>query len=208
MSGLVEHDVMKLLLATGNTHKTREFAEILGPTFEVVDLRTLPPAPEVEETGATFEENAALKAEAASRRTDLLVVADDSGLEVFALGGAPGIRSARYAGPKATDAANVARLLQELHAAGATSGASGRFRCALAVARAGALLRTFHGEVNGEVVDRPQGIGGFGYDPVFIPSGFDVTFAELPPRTKNEVSHRARAIAELRKYLSSGVVGL
>ncbi len=193
---------MNLLLATRNAHKTAEFAQILGGEFIVSDLRSLPDALEVEETGNTFEENAILKAVAASRRTKMLVVADDSGLEVEALGGAPGIRSARYAGEHATDAQNVTKLLTELRRArGSASDANARFCCALAIARSGVAIATIAGEVRGSIVSAPAGEAGFGYDPVFVPEGFQETFAELGAETKNRISHRARAVAELRRYL-------
>lgn len=191
----------KLLLASRNPHKTTEFAEILGAPFEILDLTAIVAAPEVEETGSTFTENAILKAEAASRRSDMLVIADDSGLEVAALDGQPGVRSARYAGRGATDAENVAKLLRELRCAGTASGAAARFVCVLALARDGKILRTFQGEVAGTIVDPPRGAGGFGYDPVFVPVGFEATFAGLPAEVKNRISHRAQAIAGLRGFL-------
>jgi XTP/dITP diphosphohydrolase len=190
----------QLLLATRNSHKTREFAEILGDGFEVRDLAELAELPAVEETGLTFEANAILKAVETSRQFEALVVADDSGLEVDALRGAPGIYSARYAGERATGAANVAKLLAELsrHAAGPCSA---RFRCSLALARRGEVLRTFQGVVEGTIVGEPRGSAGFGYDPVFQPHGFNQTFAELSPVEKNRISHRAQAIRLLRTEL-------
>ena len=192
---------MNLLLATRNAHKTAEFAQILGGEFIVSDLRSLPDALEVEETGNTFEENAMRKAVAASRLTKMLVVADDSGLEVEALGGAPGIRSARYAGENATDAENVAKLLAELDSVCDISEAKARFYCALAIARNGEAICTVAGEVRGKIIRQARGNNGFGYDPVFVPEGFRETFAALPVDTKNAISHRARAIAALQNYL-------
>jgi XTP/dITP diphosphohydrolase len=192
--------VYRLLLATRNSHKTREFAEILGPGFDVCDLAEAVEFPVVAETGLTFEANAILKAVEASKHRHGLIVADDSGLEVDALQGAPGIYSARYAGEHATGAANVAKLLGELAECG-PGPRSARFRCALALAQEGALVGTFDGMVEGTIVDAPRGDGGFGYDPVFEPRGYDQTFAELSSDEKNRISHRAQAIRSLRVAL-------
>ena len=151
----------RFLLATRNPHKTREFSEILGEEFVVRDLSAEPDAPSIEETGTTFEENAILKAVAISKRVPGLVVADDSGLEVDALGGAPGIYSARYAGPDAKDNDNIARLLLELRKLSIERPYWARFRCVLALARDRKLLDTFVGVVEGAIVESPRGIGGF-----------------------------------------------
>jgi XTP/dITP diphosphohydrolase len=208
---------MELLLATRNTHKTREFSELLGNEFTISDLSGETTAP-IEETGSTFAENAILKAVAASQRRQssraadrpafaelrrgkhLLVVADDSGLEVDALDGAPGIFSARYAGANATDEENVRELLREL---AQHSQRSARFRCVVALARDGELLGTFEGSVEGVIVDLARGVGGFGYDPVFRPNGFDKTFAELTAAEKNRISHRAQAARKLAAFLKT-----
>lgn len=196
---------MDLLLATRNVHKTREFAEILGDKFKLRDLSALEEAPAIEETGRTFAENAILKARAVAQDRQLLVVADDSGLEVDALGGAPGIYSARYAGDNATDKDNVDKLLSELTRRNVPSHErSARFRCAIALARAGKLIGAFEGTAEGVIVDLARGAGGFGYDPIFLPDGFDKTFAELPAETKNRISHRAKAIVSLRDHLEAG----
>jgi XTP/dITP diphosphohydrolase len=190
---------MELLLATRNAYKRREFAELLGDDFEISDLSTSA-GPPIEETGDTFMENAVLKAVVASQDRQLLVAADDSGLEVNALDGAPGILSARYAGDNATDRANIDKLLRELEG---RSERSARFRCVIALARGGKSLGTFEGRINGIIVDPPRGENGFGYDPIFVPNGFDKTFAELPSEIKNQISHRARAIRALRAGLSA-----
>ena len=190
----------QLLLATRNSHKTREFAEILGDRFDVHDLANVAELPAVTETGLTFEANALLKAVEASKHSPELVVADDSGLEVDALQGAPGIYSARYAGEGATDADNVAKLLAELTACN-PGPYSARFRCSLALAQGGKILKTFDGVVEGTIVDTPRGRGGFGYDPVFQPQGFEQTFAELSATEKNRISHRAGAIRLLQTAL-------
>jgi XTP/dITP diphosphohydrolase len=210
---------MDLLLATRNAHKAREFRELLGNEFKVSDLSALPEIALPEETGRTFEENAILKAVAVSqlrqpsRAEDrqvqdrhLHVLADDSGLEVEALSGAPGIFSARYASQRATDKQNVDKLLRELERIGALEAfrRRARFRCALALARNGKLLSTFEGIIDGTIVDLPRGSGGFGYDPVFVPNGFDKTFGELRPELKNQISHRARAVRELCVALQLG----
>ena len=192
----------QLLLATRNAHKTREFSEILGDEFEVRDLSAEPGAPEIEETGSTFAENAILKAVAISNRFPGLVVGDDSGLEVDALGGAPGIYSARYSGPEATDNENIARLFSELRKHPHDRPFTARFRCVLALARQGAVLGTFDGAIEGTIVQSPRGTAGFGYDPVFQPIGFAQTFAEISSTEKNRISHRAKAIQLLRAALA------
>jgi len=192
----------QLLLATRNSHKTREFVEILGDEFEVRDLADVLELPAAEETGQTYEANAILKAIEASRHFPGLVVADDSGLEVDALNGAPGIYSARYAGEHATHAANIAKLLAELDRREPVSAPpSARFRCALALAQEGKVLGIFEGAVEGTIVNAPRGADGFGYDPVFEPEGFHQTFGELPAAAKNIISHRAHAIQSLRAAL-------
>jgi XTP/dITP diphosphohydrolase len=190
-----------LLLATRNAHKTREFVEILGPDFVIRDLSGEAEAPVVEETGATFAENAILKAVAISRLYPDLVVADDSGLEVDLLGGAPGVYSARYAGPQATDSDNIARLQSELRRFPNERQATARFRCVLALARDGELRQTVEDAVEGLIIEPPRGSSGFGYDPVFQPIGATQTFAELTSEEKNLISHRARAIRRLRAAL-------
>jgi XTP/dITP diphosphohydrolase len=201
---------MDLLLATRNPHKTREFRELLGKNFKLIDLTAFPEIAIPEETGRTFEENATLKAVGASRcdlRTaqravPTFVIADDSGLEVDALDRAPGIYSARYAGKNASDTKNVEKLLRELRAQNiAAEKRSARFRCVIALAQNGKPLGTFEGAVEGNIVDPPRGTSGFGYDPVFQPKEFKQTFAEMPPELKNKISHRAQAIAALREGL-------
>jgi len=188
---------MDLLLSTRNAHKVREVGEILGDMFRVLDLSAAPSVPEVEETGSTFEENATLKAVTASLHYQGWVIADDSGLEVDVLGGEPGVYSAIYAGTHGDNAANNAKLLANL--AGHPSPAA-RFRCMIVLARAGRKLAVFDGSVEGTITHSPSGSGGFGYDPLFIPAGFSQTFAELPPQTKNQLSHRARALEKLRAW--------
>ena len=202
-----------LLLATRNANKTREFRELLGKDFDVHDLSFFDELAIPKESGRTFEENAILKAVAASqdRRVQdrhLLVVADDSGLEVTALGGAPGIFSARYAGEHASDKENIDKLLSELARRDVPlDQPSARFRCVIALAREGKLLGKFEGIVEGSVVELPRGSRGFGYDPIFLPNGFDKTFGELPIELKNRISHRARAIRAFRAGLPAAQRG-
>jgi XTP/dITP diphosphohydrolase len=185
--------VQHLIAATRNAHKTREIQRILGADFAVSDLSAYPETPETVESGKTFEENAVLKATVASRQLRGLVVADDSGLEVDALGGAPGIYSVRYAGQNATDKQNIDKLLAEL-AQIERAKRSARFRCVIALAREGKLLGASEGVVEGMIVDSPRGTNGFGYDPIFVPQEFEQTFGELPAEVKNRISHRGRAI--------------
>jgi len=189
---------MDLLLATCNPHKTREFRQLLGAEFALVDLASFPELKLPPETGSTFEQNAALKAVSVSRNVEEIVIADDSGLEVDVLNGAPGIYSARYAGKYATEAANIDKLLRELNQ---LADRSARFRCVIALARAGKVLATVEGRVEGMIVHLPRGNGGFGYDPVFQPAGFEQTFGEMPAELKNRISHRGKAIAALREKL-------
>ena len=195
---------MQLIVATRNAHKTREIQRILGPTFTVNDLSEHPKIPDTRETGKSFGENAILKAVGASRHLPGLIVADDSGLEVDPLGGAPGIFSARYAGENATDKQNIDKLLVELARTGAKeTKRSARFRCVITLVRQGELLETFEGIVEGTIVERARGSHGFGYDPIFVPHGFEETFAELPPEVKDTISHRAKAIRGLSAKLAA-----
>ncbi|MFO1482593.1 MAG: non-canonical purine NTP pyrophosphatase [Verrucomicrobiaceae bacterium] len=197
---------MRLVFATSNAHKTEEVAAILGDDWMVEDLRAHPAVTLDEETGDTFEANAIIKAVSGSRALPgLLVLADDSGLEVDALGGAPGVRSARYAGENANAADNRAKLKQELARLPQTRPFSGRFHCCMVLARDGAVLHISHGSVEGHLIMQEQGAGGFGYDPLFIPDGFDQTFGVLPAETKNELSHRARALAAMKQKLESSL---
>ena len=202
-----------LLLATRNANKTREFRELLGKDFDVHDLSFFDEMAIPKESGRTFEENAILKAVAASQDRHvqdrhLLVVADDSGLEVEALGGAPGIFSARYAGQNASDKENIDKLLSELARRDVPlDQRSARFRCVIALAREGKLLGKFEGIVEGLIVDLPRGSRGFGYDPIFLPNGFDKTFGESPIELKNRISHRARAIRAYRAGLPAAQRG-
>ena len=194
--------MIELVVATRNRHKTREIEDILGPQFSVRDLAAHRDVPEIRESGTSFEENAKYKALTASRQLPVMVIADDSGLEVDALGGAPGVYSARYAGASATDRDKIDKLLRELARVRATDdGRRARFRCVVALARNGHLLETFEGIVEGSIADEARGDSGFGYDPIFIPEGLKQTFGELPTQVKNTISHRAKAIRALADRL-------
>jgi XTP/dITP diphosphohydrolase len=184
----------RLLVATGNAGKLREFAAALAPHgIEVVGLETLADRSEVEETGTTFEENARLKAEAYSRRTDLPVLADDSGLEVDALERRPGVLSARLGGPAMSDAARCKAVLKGLVDV-PDEARTARFRCVLALAREGKTVLVVEGSVEGKILRELRGGGGFGYDPIFFHPPSGKTFAEMTPEEKERVSHRGEAI--------------
>ena len=194
-----------LIVATHNAHKTEEIATMLRDFgFEsILDLGAFPDLPPAEETGDTFEANATIKALAASAAMpSALILADDSGIEVDALAGRPGVRSARFAGEDATDADNRRKLIDELAAVGARGKErSGRFRCVLVVARGSQVLATFDGAVEGILTNEEKGEGGFGYDPLFIPEGHCETFGQLPAEVKNGLSHRARAMQSFQAWL-------
>lgn len=195
-----------LLVATGNAHKTGEIRSLLQAHFSTFeDLRDHPGLPEPEETGLTFEENAIIKALSASvALPGAFVLADDSGIEVDALGGAPGVRSARFSGPGATDATNRAKLLADLEGLGLREAAPvARFRCVLAVARGGMILATFDGAIEGTLRASEAGDGGFGYDPLFQPEGCLVTFGEMSSEEKHALSHRGRALGKFKAWLEN-----
>jgi XTP/dITP diphosphohydrolase len=193
--------MMQLFLATRNTHKTREFRQLLGPRFVVGDLSAHPEIGEVAETGVSFEENARLKARAVSERIPGWVVADDSGLAVDSLGGQPGVRSARYAGEDANDAKNRIKLLNALAALPPNISRHARFHCVLALANAGKIMATFEGLLEGTIAREEIGLEGFGYDPIFSPGGSNQTLAQLSAEQKNSISHRGKAVAQLCAFL-------
>ena len=191
----------KLLIATRNAGKLRELSEILGGLpYRIASLDDLGIGEDVDETGETFAENAVLKAEAYCRLSGVLTLADDSGLEVDALGGDPGVRSARYAGDGASDADRVELLLANL-AGTADSERSARFRCVIAIASPNAPTRLYDGVCEGRIAAEPRGEGGFGYDPVFCIPELGATMAELPAERKNRISHRARAARKAARAL-------
>ena len=177
-----------IVAATANAHKVDEYRKLLeGQNVELKSLLDYPGFPGVEENGRSFIENAGIKALAACKYCDVPAFADDSGLEVEALDGHPGIYSARYA---PTDKERIARLLDEMK--GQTNRRA-RFVCAIAIAINGEVIESFEGEIKGTIVDAPRGESGFGYDPVFQPDGYDQTFGEMAPELKNRISHRANA---------------
>lgn len=188
----------RLIIATRNAHKTSEIRAMIGEQFEVLDATAFPDFPEIEETGTTFLENARLKAEGISRHVEGWVLSDDSGLEVDALDGAPGVWSSSYGGEEGNHSRNNARLMQEM--AGEES-RSARFRCTMVLARNGKEEAHFSGTVEGSIIAELRGTKGFGYDPLFIPDGHDQTFAELGDTVKNTLSHRARALAQTADFL-------
>jgi XTP/dITP diphosphohydrolase len=189
---------LRLYCATTNPGKLREFRLALIDSFEVEPLPALGSIPVCEESGTTFEENAAQKALYYSKHCDGLLFVDDSGLEVDALGGAPGVYSARYAGPHATDEANNRSLLDRMRG---VPGRVARFVCVVALAESGRLVRSFRGEVEGRLTDQPLGANGFGYDPLFFYPPFGCTFGEAPLDQKMKVSHRSRALHAMREYV-------
>lgn len=193
----------RLLIATKNAHKTQEIRAMLGPDWDVTDLTAHPEIPAPEETGRTFDANARIKAEAASRIFPGIVLSDDSGLEVDALDGAPGVDSAVYAGAHGNDAANRERLKEELRKLDAIEPCTARFRCVMALAEGGKTLATFDGRVEGQVLSIERGEGGFGYDSMFVPDGYEQTFAEIAAGIKNQLSHRARALDQAKAHLAN-----
>ena len=181
-----------VVAATGNRHKIEEMQAILAPLGVcVMGSSEAGGMPEVVEDGATFRENAVKKALAGAKAWQRVVLADDSGLEVLALAGRPGVHSARYAGGGGNDGRNLAKLLREMHG---VADRRARFVAVIAVAGPDGLVGTAEGEVRGILAEAARGEGGFGYDPAFVPDGFDVTFGELPAEVKNRLSHRANAL--------------
>jgi XTP/dITP diphosphohydrolase len=192
----------ELLIATRNGGKVREVQSLLGDLpLRLRSLAEFPTTGEVEETGATFAENAAIKARAYAAQTGCWTLADDSGLEVEALNGAPGVYSARYGGPEATDAERIELLLEALARTGDPLRRA-RFVCVIAVADDSSnLLELFAGTCEGRIAHEARGSGGFGYDPVFVPEGYEQSFGELPPEVKQQISHRAHALEATRPFL-------
>ncbi len=191
-----------LWIATTNRGKTREFKLLLGSRWRVKDLHSFPQLPEIRETGKTFLANASLKALALSRALPgKLILADDSGLVVPALGGRPGVRSARFSGPKATPEKNRTKLLRLMRRVSGL-GRKAYFQAALVLAIDGRILGAKYGRIWGKITSVERGVGGFGYDPIFQPRGFTQTFGELPAVTKKRISHRSVAVRAMRTLLS------
>jgi XTP/dITP diphosphohydrolase len=197
---------MTIVLATTNKKKVTEMKRIFaGNKISFLTLSSFPGCPEVVEDGKTFRANAVKKATAVSRFTGHYAVADDSGLEVMALGGAPGVFSARYAGDAAKDSDNVKKLLSELRPFTEDRDREARFVCCIALADPKGKSRTFTGYVKGTIGKKQKGFNGFGYDPVFYPEGGDKTFAEMTDSEKDRLSHRGRAMKKLFSYLKKQI---
>ena len=199
--------MIRLLVATHNQGKLREYKELLHDLpVELVYLDDVGITQQVEETGSTFLENALQKALNYARISGLVTLADDSGLEVDALGGAPGVYSSRYAGPNASDRDRIEKLLRDLQGV-PRERRTARFRCVIAVATPEGEACTAQGTVEGLIVDTPRGEHGFGYDPVFYLPDRGRTMAELPPEEKNRISHRARAAQAIKPLLRCWLTG-
>lgn len=194
-------ETQRIVFASKNKGKIRELKALLeGMDIELLSLYDFPNAPEIEEDGESFFENSLKKARAISEYSGMTVIADDSGLEVDSLGGAPGIHSARYSGVGATDQKNISKLLAEMQSVSdGKRGAS--FRCALVLYGTNGECEAFEGELRGIIGHRPSGSEGFGYDPIFIVPEYGLTVAQLDPATKNKISHRGKAFARLKESL-------
>ncbi len=193
----------QLLLATRNQHKKQELIQMLaGLDIEVLTLDDVSEMPEVQEDGLTFEDNALKKARVTAAGSACISLADDSGLEVYALGGQPGVFSARFAGPEADDQKNNQKLLQMLSEKDDFL-RSARFVCVIAISDPWGEAQLVKGICQGRIATEPHGEGGFGYDPLFIPEGFDLSFAELSYEQKNRISHRGRALEQAIPIIKS-----
>lgn len=193
--------MLQILAATGNKHKVEEFKSMLAGLAGKVSVCTpdsIEGFPEIVEDGRTFEENAEKKARQASAYADMSAFADDSGLEVEALGGEPGVLSARYAGEGAANELRIAKLLKNMEG---KENRRARFVCVISIAYRGEVVGTFRGEVKGRIIDAPRGSHGFGYDPVFVPDGYEQTFGELGPDVKDRISHRADAMRQAVDFI-------
>lgn len=197
---------MILWVATRNQHKLDEIAGILGPAYELKSLLDRPEIPDVEEDGATYRDNARKKARALWEHVKAPVFADDSGLEVDALGGRPGVHSMRYSAPQPTHAKNIVKLLGEMQGIPLLQ-RTARFRCTVVYLDAEGNEQVFEGVLEGVIGFEAQGEGGFGFDPVFVLPERGITVAQLSPEEKNQISHRGRAVLALRRYLEQQQAG-
>lgn len=188
----------EIILSTRNKHKVEEIQKLLPSDFRLLSLSDVGFDEEIPEPYFTFEENALHKARVVFEKTNKPVIADDSGLMVLALNGAPGVLSARFAGPGSNDQLNVEKLLNEMKA---NEIRDAEFKCAMALVSSDTLEKVFIGSCKGKIAKEPTGNNGFGYDPVFIPTGFNETFGSLDNEIKNRISHRAQAMAQLISYL-------
>lgn len=196
---------MEIVIATRNKRKIEEIKRIVGDrTVSMLSLDEFRKCPEVEEAGETFEANAVKKAVTVSKWTGKPALADDSGLEVDALGGAPGVFSSRYAGPGGDDDKNIRKLLDAMRSVGVER-RGGRFVCCLALASPSGGVKTFWGHVRGRIGTEPSGANGFGYDPIFYPDGHHRTFAEMSDAEKDAISHRGKALRQLGEYIRASV---
>jgi XTP/dITP diphosphohydrolase len=194
---------VKIVLATRNTHKVDEIRGILdGLDVELVSFKDYPELPDVIEDRDTLEGNAVKKARFVADATGLPALADDTGLEVDALGGAPGVRSARYAGEPCDYSRNNEKLLRELSGF-RNDERRARFRCVVALAIPGGDVRAVEGSTEGVILEAPRGEGGFGYDPLFLPDGFELTYAEMGHGDKNAISHRGKAVRAARELVAT-----
>ena len=189
---------MEIVFATNNHHKLEEVRQILGNNFKLLTLQDIDFNEEIEETESTFEGNALLKAQIIYEKFKLPCFSDDSGLEVEALDNAPGVYSARYAGDHGNHEKNMDKLLRELDD---KTNRKARFRTILCYINTDGKVNYFNGIINGVIAHERRGMRGFGYDPVFIPDGYELSFAEMTPGEKNKISHRALAVQELLKHL-------
>lgn len=189
---------MKLVFATNNKHKIREISDLLDDRFEIIGLADIGITEDIPEDADNLADNALFKARYVHDRTGLNVFADDTGLEVDALDGAPGVYSARYAGPGKSPEDNIIKLLRELEG---VEDRRARFRTVIALIYDNSEY-LFEGKVDGSIIQKGRGTGGFGYDPVFMAEGYEVTFAEMPLSEKNKISHRARAMRKLLAFLA------
>jgi len=193
----------EIIVATKNEGKAKEFVQMFAPMgFTVKTLLDYPEIEDVEETGTTFEENAIIKAETVSKQLGTIVISDDSGLMIDALGGKPGVYSARYAGNEKNDEENIAKVLEELKGV-PTDKRTARFCCVIAVAAPKKKTLTFNGACEGSILEEKRGELGFGYDPIFYVAEEQKSMAEIPSETKNKISHRADAIQKLKAQIHS-----
>ncbi len=190
-----------IYLASQNKHKVHEIQAILGQSFDIRPCDSLAPGISWDETGTSFRENALIKAQAVLDKGAKAVISDDSGLVVDALQGEPGIYSARYAGPEASDEDNNLKILKAIDQVPEES-LTARFVCVICFLQEGSKALYFEGKVEGRIMKRKSGLKGFGYDPLFIPDGYQETFAELGDDVKNRISHRAKALAQFQDFLS------
>ena len=188
----------KIIFATNNKHKLEEVQQILANNFEVLGLKEIGFEGDILETGKTLEENASIKSKFVFEKFGMNCFSDDTGLEIEALEGGPGVYSARYAGEEANAEKNIAKVLNELRG---KQNRKARFRTVVSLILDG-KEHFFEGIVNGQIIDEKRGGDGFGYDPVFMPDGYELTFAEMPAEQKNKISHRSRAINKLARFLN------